>query len=271
MQSESGANNHKSRTEKGENYPDRFYVPLDHHSWAIEWDEYTPPYFVDQHVLDQYRAEGVSGWADPEDLTHLQHNFTSFTGPISLDPSGRPLNPVGRTGIQGRGELGKWGANFAGDPIVTRIDPESHLLQIALIEREDCGERALPGGMAEKGENPQETLAREMREETTALLSFFNSPIVYQGYVDDRRNTDNAWIETTAAHLHLSALQGDNLKLQGRDDAKTAEWYTLTPDLLVTLYASHAELVRIALRRFLAQESKRVSERVLLQLQSLVQ
>lgn len=30
-------------------------------------------------------------------------------------------NPVGRTGISGRGCLGRWGPNHAADPIVTRL------------------------------------------------------------------------------------------------------------------------------------------------------
>jgi len=30
-------------------------------------------------------------------------------------------NPVGRTGIRGRGCLGRWGPNHAADPIVTRF------------------------------------------------------------------------------------------------------------------------------------------------------
>lgn len=29
-------------------------------------------------------------------------------------------NPVGRTGLKGRGTLGKWGPNHAADPVVTR-------------------------------------------------------------------------------------------------------------------------------------------------------
>lgn len=33
---------------------------------------------------------------------------------------GLPLNPMGRTGIEGRGLLGRWGPNIAGDPLVTR-------------------------------------------------------------------------------------------------------------------------------------------------------
>ena len=31
-------------------------------------------------------------------------------------------NPVGRTGMTGRGLLGKWGPNHAADPLVTRCD-----------------------------------------------------------------------------------------------------------------------------------------------------
>ena len=30
---------------------------------------------------------------------------------------------------------------------------------------------------------------------------------VYKGYVDDPRNTDNAWIETTAVHFHCNDEQ----------------------------------------------------------------
>lgn len=34
--------------------------------------------------------------------------------------NGLPLNPIGRTGISGRGVLGRWGPNHAADPVVTR-------------------------------------------------------------------------------------------------------------------------------------------------------
>jgi len=31
-------------------------------------------------------------------------------------------NPMGRTGLIGRGSLGRWGPNHAADPIVTRLE-----------------------------------------------------------------------------------------------------------------------------------------------------
>ena len=32
-----------------------------------------------------------------------------------------PINPMGKTGIIGRGELGLWGPNPAADPVVLRV------------------------------------------------------------------------------------------------------------------------------------------------------
>lgn len=64
-------------------------------------------------------------------------------------------NPIGRTGIVGRGLLGKWGPNHAADPIVTRWKKDSAgekvmlkgkpLLEFVAIKRRDTGEWALPG------------------------------------------------------------------------------------------------------------------------------
>ena len=42
-----------------------------------------------------------------------------------------PCNRVGRTGLCGRGLLGKWGGNHAADPIVTRYHPDSGKLLAA--------------------------------------------------------------------------------------------------------------------------------------------
>ena len=42
---------------------------------------------------------------------------------VQFDETGAPRNPMGRTGMTGRGLLGKWGPNHAADPIVTRWEP----------------------------------------------------------------------------------------------------------------------------------------------------
>jgi len=57
-------------------------------------------------------------WNEEDGLVHR----VSWEGPYDIDEDGRPLNPVGRTGMKGRGVLGKWGVNHAADCIVTRCD-----------------------------------------------------------------------------------------------------------------------------------------------------
>jgi ADP-ribose pyrophosphatase len=65
-------------------------------------------------------------WADDEDCSRYKWNSLdenidrcSHLGQYKI-VNGRPQNPIGRTGITGRGQLGKWGPNHAADPIVTR-------------------------------------------------------------------------------------------------------------------------------------------------------
>merc|ERR1712110_692119 len=88
-----------------------------------------------------------------------------------------PLNPKGRTGLKGRGVLGRYGPNHAADPIVTRwkTHPEGGIihdkvssrpiLQFVAIQRRDTSEWAIPGGMVDPGENVSETVKREFMEE----------------------------------------------------------------------------------------------------------
>lgn len=75
-----------------------------------------------------------------------------------MDSDGRPLNPMGRTGLRGRGVLGRWGPNHAADPIVSRYF-KGHL-QFIGIQRSDTGEWAIPGGMIDPGEMVSHTLKR---------------------------------------------------------------------------------------------------------------
>jgi ADP-ribose pyrophosphatase len=42
---------------------------------------------------------------------------------------------------------------------------------------------------------------------------------IYRGYVDDPRNTDTAWMETTAFHFHCSDAVARRLPLRAGDDA----------------------------------------------------
>ena len=86
--------------------PDFFYCPV----------EYTAP-----SVLAR------PPWADVEGATIEFNcvaggvNRVSNTGQYALNSAGLPMNPKGRTGMSGRGLLGRFGPNHAGDSIVTRV------------------------------------------------------------------------------------------------------------------------------------------------------
>ncbi|KAM9033166.1 ADP-ribose pyrophosphatase, mitochondrial-like isoform X1 [Sarcophilus harrisii] len=213
---------------------ERSHVPDDKVSWLVEWRDYKPVEYTAPSIL-----AGPS-WADPQiGERDFSPKFNerdglvdrkSHHGPYEIE-NGRPRNPAGRTGLVGRGLLGRWGPNHAADPIITRWKRDNHgnkvahpvsgknILQFVAIKRKDCGEWAIPGGMVDPGEKISATLKREFGEEAMNSLEksraekkeleeqlhqLFNQEhfVVYKGYVDDPRNTDSAWMETEAVNYH---------------------------------------------------------------------
>ncbi|KAG7505697.1 ADP-ribose pyrophosphatase, mitochondrial [Solea senegalensis] len=252
----------------------RFPVPDANVDWSQNWPQYKPVSHSDP-VLAKKPA-----WADP-DIGSFSPNFntvdgavdrTSFEGKYKVEKE-KPLNPRGRTGLTGRGLLGRWGPNHAADPIVSRwkVDAKGAkihhpvskrpVLQFVSIKRKDCGEWAIPGGMVDAGEQVSLTLQREFSEEALNSLSvspsekaeihkrinkLFKSPgfQVYKGYVDDPRNTDNAWMETVAVNFHDES--GDSvseLPLQAGDDAGQVQWVDV--DSSLALYANHSHFLEL--------------------------
>lgn len=238
----------KARTEKAEGYPERLFVPE-----GTTWDDvsestYNPPQYTAQKIIDRnilLNPENPKDfYADPVEVSLVGREFQSYEGEVRIDENGYPLNPKGPTGLSGRGILGKWGANFAADPIITQVE-DGYLKMIAI--KRSTGEDALPGGMADPGESRQATASRELDEESSAQLNLDDAVLVYQGYVDDPRNTDNSWMETDAYHLHV---EGFNPQLKAGDDAKEAGWKILSQEFIGSLYASHAHLVTLAVNNW---------------------
>ncbi|KAM4535190.1 ADP-ribose pyrophosphatase, mitochondrial [Fundulus diaphanus] len=274
----SAASHVKSRCPQ---YPEstvnRFPVPDDKVNWNQNWPQYNPVSYTAPAVLKK------PSWADPE-IGSFSPKFnavdgavdrTSFEGSYRVE-NGKPLNPFGRTGLTGRGLLGRWGPNHAADPIVTRWKVDASgakiihsaskkpILQFVSIKRKDCGEWAIPGGMVDPGEEVSLTLQREFSEEALNTLSLkqserdemhkrikalFSSPgfQVYKGYVDDPRNTDNAWMETVAVNFHDEAGNSVSaLPLQAGDDAGQVQWVDV--DSCFALYASHSHFLELVAR-----------------------
>jgi ADP-ribose pyrophosphatase len=243
----------KVRSTKHALYPMRFPVPDEKVSWYTVYNDYAPVEYTAPVVLNP-----STPWADPSTLSKVSHPFQSFCGEVRFSDSGFPVNPFGRTGIKGRGVLGKWGANFAVDAIITTINPVANQLFVLTIARRDTGEMAFPGGMVDKGENPIQARNRELEEELSMqsgmLESALYEKIVFQGYVDDPRNTDNAWLETTAIHSHIPYEQVKWLNLKAGDDAASFAWHPVQSKSFSLFYASHGVTLMTALKHFL--ESK---------------
>jgi ADP-ribose pyrophosphatase len=215
----------KSRNETASGYPARQHVDEADAPWTKPLVGYAPPVYTANVV---FQNEGK--WADPSDINAVTRQFVTST----------------RDG-EGRGRLGKWGRNQAGDALLTSIDPVTLRLQLLVIERKDSGQKALPGGMVDDGETITTTVARELFEETGSTLDFDQSTVIYAGIVDDPRNTDNAWMETTVLHKHLTTTERTAMFLGAGDDASSVNWINIDRELLSSMYASHGDYVRQAL------------------------
>jgi ADP-ribose pyrophosphatase len=236
-------------------YPERKAVSGAARSWGVVDPNYVPPYYRDPTVAENTAPHGQK-WAEPESKVNVHNlgheDFKKFLA-TSNDPN-IPRNPCGRTGIVGQGLLGKWGENWAADPIITRYNPKTGKLMVLLIKRGDSGEWAIPGGMVDPGETKlSRTAARELKEETGLDIKMDKATKVYEGIVDDPRNTDNSWMMTKAYHLHLDnetslGIEETLLKAMDKEEIKGIEWIPYDDPRLKSLFASHSNFIKYTMK-----------------------
>jgi ADP-ribose pyrophosphatase len=212
------------------------------YGWEHESVGYAPVEYIGKKTAGRIE-KGLPGFHAECDPTA---EYETWTGKIIAkdDHTGRPLNPTGRTGYAGLGSCSFYGPNLAADPVVTRDG--RHGPEVLLIQRGDTGEWAIPGGKVDAGEETWDAAARELSEESGVDVDFSEAATLYQGYVDDPRNTDHAWFETTALHVHVdgeTALQ----EPEGQDDAVSARWVSLNDDTIASAYSDHGAYLRAAL------------------------
>ncbi len=216
--------------------------------------EHTNPTFIGPDRPPYAQSERVQEVIDAHELGGIKSFYVIQHGGTEL----RPLNPMGRTGLSGRGTLGHWGANPAVDALLIRQNPKTAKLEIFLIWRRADQMHALPGGMQEDDELTT-ALKKEVKEEVGAAIAEIlpkkTKAIVYRGYVDDPRNTDNAWMETTAFALFFNQDEAKKMpvKLTPTDtdevDAGKGGWFPLMPllnpaDDSQKLYGSHGQIIQ---------------------------
>ncbi|CAF1275673.1 unnamed protein product [Adineta ricciae] len=152
-----------------------------------------------------------------------------------------PLSPMGRTGVRGRGALIRWGPNKSIMAIITRwkkhrgqfaIVDGQRILEAMVFKDKLTNDWKLPGGkilgvesaygavcrsfnkLAFQDDDSEHSLSLQERDMIEHFESFarssdgtekpngFESHMVYRGYIDDIRNTDNAWVEAEIWNFH---------------------------------------------------------------------
>lgn len=210
--------------------------------WNKPCQSYRPPTYTSKRVSDQYTLNGKNGWADC--------NRDSEPGLLR--------NPKGRTGLTGRGLLGRYGPNNAADLFLFKRDPtDQDTIFFVAVRRKDAGVFAMPGGMINRGEIPYSAAIREFCEEAQfekkneSLKKLFDDKkpmFTYSGYVDDPRNTDVAWMWTTAFFIDASGVE---VELSGNPDEVTeVAWLRVhrKNGLENELYASHGDIISKSLK-----------------------
>ena len=201
----------------------------------IEDPDYKPTDYTASSVWAQ------PSWAHPINLNDAQLSAVraaNFTCPIRQD--GMVLNPQGRTGMTGRGLLGKYGANYAADAVVMCWDSETKMMMMIAIQRGDTGQWAIPGGMVDFKESALAAARRELKEEAGVELDV-PGLMAYHGYVKDPRNTDLAWMETTCYAFELKSM--NDATLRAGDDAVNTAWIPMdeSDERFSKLFANHKE------------------------------
>ncbi|XP_034780925.2 transient receptor potential cation channel subfamily M member 2-like isoform X1 [Acipenser ruthenus] len=218
----------------------RFPVPDEKVPWEVQFAAYSPTI---------YNSDSVSR-ANSEN--HKESSDVASTENCK--------NPVGRTGLEGKGKLYWFGPNRALDPIITRWKRSSDdsvsktgtkkVLEFIAIKCKEYDRWAFPGGVLQVGETLPKRLKQllntKLQEEVQSMLGAATK--VYEGYVDDPRNTDNAWVETTAINIHFDDTKHSVLEylntmcLQDSNTGISVRWQVV--DQKIPLYGNHKEILQ---------------------------
>ncbi|KAM9709328.1 transient receptor potential cation channel subfamily M member 2 isoform 2-T2 [Menidia menidia] len=164
----------------------RFPVPDEKVPWKVSFSSYMPT---------SYAPETGGDHVDGSEAEALE----------------KYRNPRGRTGMKGRGVLNHLGPNLYLDLVVTRWqDSKGSVLEFLAVLDEEQKSFFLPGGPVESPDQLpatlKTTLGKKLYEMIKAKVSEGIKAVgrqVFECYVDDERNTDNAWLETTVLNIHL--------------------------------------------------------------------
>jgi len=225
----------------------------------------------------------VSGAGITTDRTSWLKNEDGSQLIYKLDSAELPINPMGRTGLRGRGGLHRWGPNHCIFLVVTRWRVADGFMQsvnvaeeakdlefICMLDRKLGHLLSLPGGFIMQNDSVYDVIKNQFtlepikerwKEETVheyfghfarapagdfvdivgedAEQLNFTSALLMKSYLDDTRNTDNAWIEAEVWHYHYTGSQSFDTNLPIR-----FRWKKITSNLTAKMIHSHAAIIQ---------------------------
>ncbi|CAF1606690.1 unnamed protein product, partial [Didymodactylos carnosus] len=138
-------------------------------------------------------------------------------GEYKIDDLGYPLNPLGRTGMRGRGQLPRWAVNYKTHLILLRftnemdkktqkqkykyiVEKRDHYWRLPSTRATSCDRNAVLYTLREflnsmyKLWYDVDIIPSHIQNKLSSLTD--NLIYVSSAYIDDIVNTDNAWLET---------------------------------------------------------------------------
>lgn len=235
----------KIRGERPLSYPRRQRISIDEAPWRFRSPDYSPPYHVDPLVLENDVTIASDGWADPEDITHLKAGFPEE---VETDKIGRPLHPRGRTGIAGRGLLGRWGVNPVVNAVILRPGDKPEHMDVLLGSHGEGTFLRLPKGFVPRDHDATDEILTVINREFGWRPGPDDGRVLNQGFSYDSRQTDNAWVEVTS-FLFLYSRRNGPTHFKADRVYEEVTWYPFTPDLLKKLNPAQAVFVNHAVEQ----------------------
>jgi ADP-ribose pyrophosphatase len=207
-------------------------------------EEYSPHYYVSQEVIDNDHAKQLSGWAHSEENFNLENEGTQKD--LIFDTDGRPLNPHGRTGIAGRGLLGRWGPNPVLLPLIVRVNPISNDLELLLVEH-NSDSIGLLTDFINLNQTQEEAIQRLFQNKLKIDSKIAKKVNVFDGYLYDSRQTDHAWIQAhCVAYFMPFDIVRDTFTIEESSELK---WRKIDTEIINKMPSSHAMIIRNSIEK----------------------
>ncbi|CAF4103900.1 unnamed protein product [Rotaria magnacalcarata] len=190
--------------------------------WTINLPNYNPPHYTNSSLpnsTNEIDPEVISSrfmWNTFDTNYNIDRRTANPIGSYVIDTKGYPLNPLGRTGLCGRGDLKRWAVNYQTHLVImcstNEIKSGKEIFQYIMKKPKNDDYYRLPS-TSTTGAN-MSAIEKTLKPFLLNIYQTWNNldsnrnemkineiiehlTFVSTAYVDDPKNTDNAWLETS--------------------------------------------------------------------------